>query len=502
LHDGFTDHAMSIVAATSAAPDRALGGTLPIWTGVIVYALVLLAGNQLLNDPDSYWQVQVGQWMIDHRTVPTVDVYSWTMRGQPWISTQWLAQVLFALSLTWAGWTGPVVMAAASVALTFAMLAHFVGRRLAALPTIIVLLTALVLTTPHVLARPHVLALPVMVGFVMGLVSAMDRGAAPPPWLLLLMVLWANLHGGFVLGLALIGACALECLWHAQPSARLSLALRWAAFGVAAVLATCVTPYGWESLLAARRILNLGQALALIGEWRAADFGKPGPLEMTVLIGVGLALWRGITLPPVRIVLVLGFVFMALGHVRNAEVLALLAPLVLATPLGAQIGAGDRFSDLRHGLLAGVALIAASATIVLVTINRFQPPMVNAPAAAVQALKQLNVSRVLNDYDFGGFLIASDVAPYIDGRTELYGEQFMVAHNNFSGASNPDDMFRLLADPRVEATFLRTQSAVTKLLDHMDGWDKVYTDDVATIHRRRSSAQHTAEPVLRSTMVK
>ena len=79
--------------AEAASPLR---GLLPLWVGVGIYALFLLAGNRLLIDPDTMWQITVGQWILDHRAVPETDVYSFTMRGQPWISTQWLAQVLYA----------------------------------------------------------------------------------------------------------------------------------------------------------------------------------------------------------------------------------------------------------------------------------------------------------------------------------------------------------------------------------------------------------------------
>lgn len=483
-----------------AASDRRWGGYLPLAAGVAVYVLMLAAGNILLRDPDTYWQVTIGQWIIDNRAVPTVDVYSWTMRGQPWISTQWLAQVLLASGVALAGWAGPVVLAAAAIATTFALLARFVGQRLAAMPTLVLLCAALALMVPHLLARPHVLAMPVMVGFVGGLVAAMDRRGAPSWWLLPLMALWANLHGGFVLGLALIGAGALDVVWHARPAARLPLFLKWLAFGVAALIAACLTPYGWESLLAARRILDLGQALALIGEWRAADFGDPGPLEIVVLVGIALALWRGVALPPIRIMLVLGFVLMALGHVRNAEVLALLAPLVLAGPLAGQIGRSDGDDGPSRLTLVGVMLILVCGTLMFASARPFQPHVSGSPVAAVEALKRLGVARVLNDYDFGGYLIASGVAPYIDGRTELYGEAMMVAHHHFSSATNPDDLFRLLADERVEATLLRSQSPATKLLDHLDGWRKVYADDLAVIHQRDAAARHSAEPLLRSSL--
>jgi hypothetical protein len=88
------------------------------------------------------------------------------------------------------------------------------------------------------------------------------------------------------------------------------------------------------------------------------------------------------------------------------------------------------------------------------------------------------------------------VAPFIDGRTELYGEKFFVDHNAASGLMKPENLFRLLEEYKIEATLMRTQSAATILLDHIDGWQKVYTDEIATIHVRKSGAVHTVEPVV------
>ena len=138
------------------------------------------------------------------------------------------------------------------------------------------------------------------------------------------MVLWANLHGGFVFGLVLIAPIALDAVLGADARVRKSLLLRWAAFGVAALLASCCTPYGWNALLASQKILDLGAALPLIMEWKPADFGSLGALEICLLLGIGLALYRGIRLPPMRIVLLLGLLHMALAQGRAAEILALL----------------------------------------------------------------------------------------------------------------------------------------------------------------------------------
>ena len=476
-------------------------GLLPLWVGVGVYALFLLAGNRLLIDPDTMWQVTVGQWILDHRAVPETDVYSFTMRGQPWISTQWLAQVLFAKTYAIAGWSGPVVLASSAIAATFALLTKFLNRRLSDGATLVFVAAALALTVPHLLARPHVLAMPAMVVWVGGLIAAADRRRPPSFWLLPLMALWANLHGGFVFGLVLIAPISLDAVVSASAKARKSLALRWAAFAALALAASCCTPYGWNALLATQKILALGSALPLIKEWAPPQVGDLGTFEVCLLLGIGLSLFRGIKLPPTRILLLLGLLHMALAQGRAVEILALLAPPVLAAPLAKQIGGAEvsvvgGVSPTRGVLFASVAMALVAGTVAYASAHRFEPHAHGAPVAAVTELKKLNVTRVFNDYDFGGYLIANGVAPFIDGRTELYGEKFFVDHDAASGLHEPDNLFRLLDQYNIEATLMRTQSAATKLLGHVDGWQKVYSDDIATIFVRKAGAVHTVEPAV------
>ncbi|HKS20142.1 MAG TPA: hypothetical protein VJS63_13135 [Bradyrhizobium sp.] len=492
---------MSVTVAHTGETAHPLRGLLPLWVGISIYVLFLVAGNRLLIDPDTMWQITVGQWIIDNRAVPTVDVYSFTMRGQPWISTQWLAQVMYAKVFALAGWSGPVVLAASAISATLALLTKFLSRRLSDSTTLVFVTAALALTLPHLLARPHVLALPVMVAWVGGLIAAADRRAAPSLSLLPLMVLWANLHGGFVFGLVLIAPIAIEAVLSADAALRKPLLLRWLGFGVAALAAGCCTPYGWNSLLASQKILALGAALPLIMEWKPADFGSFGPFELCLLLGIGLALFRGIKLPPMRIALLLGLLHMALSQGRAAEILALLAPLILAAPLARQIGQGEAphsnaVSPARGVLFASLAIALVAGTVAYASVHRFEPHMRGSPVAAVIELKKLNLARVFNDYDFGGYLISNGVAPFIDGRTELYGEKFFVDHNAASGLMEPDNLFGLLEAYQIEATLMRTQSAATKLLDHVDGWQKVYSDDIATIHLRKSGAVHIVEPAV------
>ena len=323
--------------AEAASPLR---GLLPLWVGVFIYALFIVAGNRLLLDPDTMWQITVGQWILDHRMVPETDVYSFTMRGQPWISTQWLAQVIYAKAFSIAGWSGPVVVAASAIAATFALLAKFLTRRLSDSTTLVFVAAALALTVPHLLARPHVLALPLMVAWVGGMIAAADRRGAPSFWLLPVMALWANLHGGFVLGLVLIAPIALDAVLSADAASRKSLLLRWALFAVAAVARVAARPMAGTHCWPRRRSGTRRGAAADQG-MAAGGFRQRRPAgNLPAARNRAGAVARHPTAAAAHRAAA-GLLHMALAQGRAAEILALLAPLVLAAPLAKQIGGAE-----------------------------------------------------------------------------------------------------------------------------------------------------------------
>jgi len=478
------------VAAASSA-NSSIVGRVPawLWLGVGVYALVLMVGPALLQDSDTYWQIAVGQWILDHHALPRVDIYSFTKAGEPWVSSSWLAQVLYATSYNLAGWTGPVVLAAGCIAVAFALLTHILGRRIPAAFAVTVAIAALVLSKGHFLARPHVLVLPVMLAWAYGLMSASERGRAPSPWLLPLIALWANLHGGFVFGLVLVGGFALDALWNADRARRRSVALRWAAFGVGALIACCATPYGWGSILAARKILDLGELLHLIYEWMPANFSKFGAFEMAILTLIAGALFGGVKLSPPRIALVLGLLHMALSHVRNLEIFALLLPIVVLTPVASQFALRPAWTARNWAPMpvAAVMLLLGGWTWLLAANTTFANPESQSPAAAVDVLKAHNSRRVLNDLPFGGYLIWRQIPVFVDGRAELYGEAFDMAYYRAMQLKDVNELLDILKKWDIDAVLLTPHTPAVGLLDHIDGWRRVHTDQNAVLHVRTAN---------------
>jgi hypothetical protein len=262
---------------------------------------------------------------------------------------------------------------------------------------------------------------------------------------------------------------------------------RWSLFAALAVVAASLTPYGPGILLAPANTLSLGSALSIIGEWKPQDFGKLGAFEVVLLLGVGYALLRGLTIPPIRIVVVLGLLHLALAQSRHADLLALLAPIYLAQPLAAQLNLrGDAMSAMvAPRLVSGVVAIAVVAATVFALTRDVAPVARNTPAAAVAATALAQAGPVFNDYIFGGYLIHTGIAPFIDGRGELYGRTLMLRHHNAITLQNVPDLLRLLEEYRIAATLLTPATPAVALLDRLPGWQRVYADDIAVVHKRR-----------------
>ncbi len=483
---------MTLTATDTANPagSNLLPRILPMLVAAVLYLVVLMAGANLLNDPDSYWHAVVGHWIIEHRVFPRVDSFSFTFAGSHWIAKEWLSQILYAGAQTLAGWTGVVVLAAAAIAIAFRLFARTLARDLAPIPTLAFIAAAFLLTAPHIVARPHVLALPVMVAWVAGLVRAADEDRAPSLWLLPLMVLWANLHAGYTFGILLVGALGLDAIITSDSKRRVTVAAEWIGFGVLALVAGCITPYGPESLFSTVRVLGLGSALPLIGEWQSADFSRLSGFEIVLLLALGLALWRGFRPSPVRVVILLGLLHMALSADRYVELIAFVAPLVIARPLSRQFAtlaaAGDA-APARSAIVppALIAFLAVVGTIFFATTGAFAPDRRITPDAAVAAIAKANPGRVFNAYDFGGYLVHAGVPTFIDGRTELYGGAFVLRQHRAVTLADISELEKLLGEYRIGATLLQPGAPAVQYLDRSPDWQRLYADDIAVVHVRR-----------------
>lgn len=460
----------------------------PLLYGISVFSILSFAGARLLVDADTLWHIAAGKWILANRAVPATDPFSFSFHGAKWVPHEWLAEVILAASHAWLGWAGPVLVTALATAITLTVLLRFLLRYIEPLHAFSATLLTFLTLAQHLVARPHVMAWPLMVIWTAQLVLARQQNKRPSLWLLVVMLAWANLHGSFLLGIGLAAALAAEAVLTEKQPVRSARA--WAPFLALTVVAGLLTPHGVDGLLFPFHVSGMSYTLSVIGEWKPPDFRLVQPLELWLGMVLFGALYFGFRLPPMRIVLCFGLVHLALTAARYAELLGLLAPLLLMPSVGPQLRAAIRpeiklqLSPPLLRTLTSLCLALFMTSILLLAKGiqhdhrRIQPrEAVNAAIAAGGG------GPVFNSYNFGGYLIFSGIAPLIDGRADLYGDDFvrryMKAHSGDARALQ--DMFD---EYRIRWAVLEPGSPALKWIDALPGWRKVHQDDVAVAYVR------------------
>jgi hypothetical protein len=486
--------------------------------------LLLALQAKLLSDPDTHWHITVGQWIMENRAFPWVDPFSHTFLGEPWIAKEWLSQVLLHGAFEAGGWRGVAFLTVLCAAGSVAALAAWLAARLRSTLAIAIGIVALMMAASMLLARPHVIALPLMVSWTLGLLSARERGTAPPWALLPVMVLWANAHAGFTIGFVIAFLIGLEAI---RDSGRdwLRCGLGWAGFGLAAILASCLTPYGPGAYLVTVSLFGSGEPLPFIREWRPLDLDMMGLVMIGALVALVLALasqpWRNVF----RIALVLVVGAMMIRYTRFGLLFAFVALPVAAGPIARRFpglgveaaaeslgwkpstrskhrpfqvrvpspdrGEGPEEHCVLHANVSGIRPIG-SAMIAFVllwlaalALPQPSPSPATTPAAALQAARTAGLTGpVYNSYDFGGYLISQRVPTFIDGRTDqLFLGGFFADLEAKRAASSHEGFAALMQARGITWALIEPGSHARRHFSAM-GWRLVHQDASALVFAR------------------
>lgn len=323
--------------------------------------ILLFAGlrgvRTLLGDGDTGWHVRIGEWIMAHGQVPRQDMFSFTKPGQPFFAWEWLWDLGAAwLHQRWG--MGAVVLASLLViAFTTVLLYRLVYRRCGN-PLVSIILTGLASAgaSVHWLARPHLFTMLLMVVFLT-ILERVREGHTRLLWTLpVLMIPWTNLHGGFPIGIIIVGAYGSGELLRAavaRDSAERRASLRAAgpylAATVGCVLASLVNPYGYQLHVHMWEYLRDPFQLKYIQEFRSTDFHTPTAmfLEIMLVLGLGAAIWYGRRRQFAEVFLIAGFGHLSLVMVRNMPIYMLAGAPIIAGPLVAWLKA------LAEGPVAG-----------------------------------------------------------------------------------------------------------------------------------------------------
>jgi hypothetical protein len=328
------------------------------------------------------------------------------------------------------------------------------------------------------------------------LLRAREQDRAPPLWSVLVITVWANLHGSYIFGLLLVGPFAAEALFAADASDRAGVVRDWAIFFAASLVAALITPFGIHGLLFPLQLMAM-PSLAAVAEWKATEFSSIGMFEVLLLTGLGSCLWLGVRIPAWRVAILIGLLHMAFSHVRHQAVFVIVSGLIIAAPLARRLGRAEPRFDLKpmlatcwgevRGLFAIAGLLALGLAGWRLATPAGREDHTNVPATALAQLPaELLRARVLNDYSFGGSLALMGIPVFIDGRVDMYGTAALQDYIELVDQPNAERWAE--ADRRWHFgwTILRPDAPLAGFLDRQSGWHRIYADRWAVIHVKDS----------------
>ena len=479
--------------------------TLPFLFGAMVFAYSMSNfANYVLSDPDTFMHIASGWWMMEHHQVPSIDPFSYNTNGLKWIAHEWLAQIMMAISYDWAGFYGLRILVAGLFSLTIGYQLAFLLNRMPAIYAIFLSVLCFASLLGHHLARPHIFTWPILLIWLAVLINKVDEGHWKAPYYLTpLMVLWANLHGSFILGLMTIPFFGLEACLNAEKDHKKKTLGSWVLFLILSFSCSLITPYGVEGILFGTHLVS-AQFTSSIIEWVPASGYSLLPIEYWVILIIFMGLTGYLRLPVIRILLLVGFIHESLAHVRYISILGLVTPLLIAKSFGdlyrqkhatinpERIQWNDWFSTDNVGKRVTIftcVLIVLALTIFAARMyqqNILDP--VTAPEAAIEYAKTEGLNgNVLNYYNMGGYLIYKQIPVIIDGRADLYGQSKIDEYFSILNLENESNINSYLSDHQISWTIFPPAEKIVLYLNSQPKWQKVYEDKYAVIHAHQKN---------------
>ena len=382
----------------------------PLYVALAAFALALATPP---GDPDTYWHLASGKWMVDHGALLRTDVFSSTVNGQPYSVGEWLGEIVLYLAYLVGGWSGLVILRGLLVAVSAFFLTRVALR--GGSPVIVavpVACAALLLSEIVWTDRPHLFTL-ALFPLLLDLLLSARAGrlgvllGVPP-----LLLLWTNLHGGYALGLALVGIFTFDAL----------LARRnWAAFAITASTAFAASLVDPGSLGLGVAAAHASAPPRFIVEESPPDVTRPaGFVFAAFIIGtLALALRGGGTL--LDLMLLAPLLWLGLSAQRHMPYFAFAAVPYIAAALPRAWAPLEAWLARRRPYPRAAVVGFGAGVVAMALVGlAFVPNAPNERAYPTTALDSLRSTSgvLLNEYDWGGYLIwrAPERPVFVDGR--------------------------------------------------------------------------------------
>ncbi len=501
--------------------------------------LILLFGRNdpyFLYDGDRGWHIRAGQYILETGSVPRHDIFSFSMPGAWWVAYEWGTEVIFAALDRHFGLNGIVLFIVFILAASYVLLYTLLRREGFSFTLSFLLLLFVIMGSRfHWAARPHVLSYLFVVLFI-SVLDRVSRGAVPVHrlWILPgLMVLWVNLHPGFMAGQILILTVFSSALleYVAAPAGlRVSLITKVRQTGglaAATLLASLINPYGYGLYVYLFRYFKTVHTLNPVNELLSPIFQMPifQPFLAAVL---GLILLIRYTRYRLRLEESLTLcIWIALGLIslRNIPVMFFMcAPIYarllcgLDEPLKPWVSRAPRLKERAQRLFCRLErtlsmeryfnrhLLVTMVMLILIwavmhhgyggnkQILRFHiTDEWDYPVAGLDYIKAHPPSgHVFNEWAMGGYLIYNffpEIRVFADGRLDMYGADFAETYLTLINTPEVDrgngtwrDVFKHY---QIQWVMIRPNLALRFVLDRETDWERSFLDEHCVIYVRK-----------------
>lgn len=503
-------------------PPRLATWGLAAATGLAVFTLAVSS----LTEYDFWWYLKSGELILATGSVPATDPFSYTATGRPWINHMWATQVLFFWVWTHAGRVALIVFKGLVVVGTFALVAREMVRR--GVPPALAAGTVLLAAwagREFWDIRPQIFTYLSLAALLWLLRDGWETRRAIYGVVPALMVPWANLHAGFVTGLAMIalitaGTAASRLRGPGSwPAAGRTLA-RGAALFVLSLLASLANPFGWRAIAFPLEVVNTSSFMAGTNEWFSPNFHDPAyrGFELMVLLLVPVFAWGRARLSATDVLVILVFFHLGLRSIRHIPLFAVVAAAPLAAglheaalELWRRRGPAWRTLGGLETVLptlvpwvrqAGVRLALAAVAVVLGTTlawSLMAEPAANPlvldlneeryPVRTMAFIKERRLPAPLfNAYAWGGYelwRLYPDYRMFIDGRTHVYGSDVL---RDFIEVMATGRRWRAVLDKwDVQTVLVQRDAVLAQALHTAGGWRPVFAEREAVVFVREGA---------------
>jgi len=471
-----------------------------------VMLAILMLFMEAFQDPDFWWHLRVGRWIVENAKLPSRDLFTFTVPDHVWTDHEYLTEVLMWLIYSAAGSVGLAIVFGLITWAGFWLVYRQVRRQPFVIVGLGIALGALAgwpIWGPR--AQMITFALSCLeLYWLHGYLSGRSRALNFFP---VVMVVWANLHGGWVIGFAWLGVALVAELvgwaWDRSNPAHRAHVRFLAIITGASVLAVLATPHGLSLYLYPFQTQGSVAQQKLIVEWFSPDFHQIylRPFEAMVFIVIaGFALRRPRLYDFLLTMAGLGLAFQSVRHV--ALFVAAATPVMIGnySEYWKELAArrGWKLDLPARPLFAAITAVVLLLVVVvsLVKIYSDVSPEVqqklDATSYPIGAADWLAAhpevgTRMYNQYGWGGYL-ANRFYPepnrkvFIFGEAELMGDPLLNQYNSVQNLR--PDWQAILDQYRVDYVIFNTGEALSNVLATQPEWKLVYQDKVAVIYIR------------------